>query len=137
MSLGSQMPFLPDDFAQVAQSPALTGIQALSPDPNALFDSALTVQNSGSQGLQVTSSEQPVLWPPCSWNANAQANAAGLESTTGCSIAFSMLLSNNSRGYTLSVIDTRLQAAYRSNSFVPEGCSVLNKTLFQLLGEIS
>lgn len=101
------------------------------------FDDALTTQKFGWQPLPASSLEQSTLWIPCLWSANIQANNAASESTTGCSIALSMLLSNNSRGYTLSDIDTRLQAAYRRDDSVAEGCSVLTKTLFQLLGEIS
>lgn len=48
-----------------------------------------------------------------------------------------MLFANNARGYDIAEIDARLQNAYRQDATVAEGCSVLNKVLFQLLSEIS
>ena len=87
--------------------------------------------------MQSMSPEQQALWMPCLWSANMQSNSSCSESTTGCGIAFSMLLSNNSRGYTFSDIEQRLQAAYRRDDTVAEGCSVVNRVLFQLLSEIS
>ena len=111
-----------------------------SPGPQAL------VPYTTNSSLEVTNPEagppvqldQQTLWTPCLWNGSMQSSSScSSESTTGCSIAFSMLLSNNSRGYTLSDIDERLQAAYRQDNSVAEGCSVLNKVLFQLLSEIS
>lgn len=87
--------------------------------------------------LSLAPSEQQAVFTPCLWNACGQVSASSSESTTGCSIAFSMLLSNNSRGYTFADLDARLQAAYRQDASVAEGCSVPTKVLFQLLSEIS
>lgn len=88
--------------------------------------------------LQESSSlETGTLWTPCLLQSSLQNGGSCSESMTGCSIAFSMLLSNNSRGYSFADIEARLQEAYRKDDSVAEGCSVLNKVLFQLLSEIS
>ena len=88
--------------------------------------------------LQETPSLEPgTLWTPCLLKSSLQNGGSCPESMTGCSIAFSMLLSNNSRGYSFADIEARLQEAYRQDDSVAEGCSVLNKVLFQLLSEIS
>lgn len=125
-------PVAPDQGAtQAAERFASSGPQALVPYTTCSLD----VQNLGAGASAQL--EQQTMWTPCLWNGSMQSSSSCSESTTGCSIAFSMLLSNNSRGYTLSDIDERLQAAYRQDSSVAEGCSVLNKVLFQLLSDIS
>ena len=59
------------------------------------------------------------------------------DSTTACSIAFSMVLSNNKRGYELKDLESRMQAGYQ-NAVVPgEECRVLNRVLFEVLTEIA
>lgn len=109
-----------------------------SPGPQALVPyTAGSLEASGPAADSSIQLEQQTLWTPCLWNGSMQTSSSCSESTTGCSIAFSMLLSNNSRGYTFSDINERLQAAYRQDNSVAEGCSVLNKVLFQLLSEIS
>lgn len=87
--------------------------------------------------MDTRSLDQQTLFTPCLWNATVQSGTSCSESKTGCSVAFSMLLANNSRGYTFADLDARLQAAYLQDDSVAEGCSVLNKVLYQLLGEIS
>ena len=85
----------------------------------------------------MSEAQQQSLWTPCLSKTGRQVNASSPEGVTGCSIAFSMLFANNARGYDIAEIDARLQNAYRQDATVAEGCSVLNKVLFQLLSEIS
>lgn len=134
---GSQMPHFPDLLMQEDEPASSLEHQAPLPFAVVSFDRPLAVHEPNSQTMASISLEQQDLWTPCWWHASLQVVNPNSENTTGCAIAFSMLQSNNSRGYRFSEIDARLQAAYRRDDSVAEGCSVLTKTLFQLLSEMS
>jgi hypothetical protein len=57
--------------------------------------------------------------------------------STACSIAFSMILSNNKRGYKLIDLESRMRAGYQNATIPGEECRVLNKVLFEVLAEIA
>ena len=59
------------------------------------------------------------------------------EETTLCSLAFSIVVANNRKGYSVTDLDLKLRAGYRNGSVVSEGCRVHNKVLFGVLAEIS
>ena len=59
------------------------------------------------------------------------------EDTTLCSLAFSIIMSNNRKGYSLTELDSRLRAGYTSGSMSVDNCRVNNKLLFSVLAEIS
>lgn len=59
------------------------------------------------------------------------------ESTTACSIAFSMVLTNNKRGYEFIDLESRMRAGYQYGNVPGEECRVLNKVLFEVLAEIT
>ncbi|KAH7120886.1 hypothetical protein B0J11DRAFT_51280 [Dendryphion nanum] len=60
-----------------------------------------------------------------------------LDKTTLCSLAFSLILKNNVRGYSTADIDLKLRVGYRDAATPFEGCRVDNKVLFTVLAEIS
>jgi hypothetical protein len=60
-----------------------------------------------------------------------------LEETTLCSVAFSLVVKNNRKGYGTADLDRKLQIGYRSGATASEGCRVENKVLLSVLSEIS
>jgi len=58
------------------------------------------------------------------------------EGATLCSIAYSIILQNNKKGYDFAQLDLRLQIGYTGRS-ISAGCTVDNKVLFGVLAEIS
>ena len=67
----------------------------------------------------------------------APPNTEIVDSTTLCSVAFSMIMKNNRKGYNASELDLKLRTGYRNCSMWSDGCRVENKTLFNVLAEIS
>ena len=63
-------------------------------------------------------------------------NAMFADNTTLCSLAFSLIMNNNRKGYDVAEIDLRLRAGYRYGSAPSEGCRVDNKVLFSVLADI-
>lgn len=59
------------------------------------------------------------------------------ETTTLCSSAFSLVLKNNLKGYSAADLDLKLRVGYRCGATPSEGCRVENKTLINVLAEIS
>jgi len=59
------------------------------------------------------------------------------ENTTLCSLAFSLLMSNNRKGYSAVDLDLKLRAGYMCGASTSEGCRIDNKVLFSVLAEIS
>jgi hypothetical protein len=55
---------------------------------------------------------------------------------TLCSIAYSLVLQHNKKGYDLAQLDVKLQVGYTGRS-ISAGCTVDNKVLFGVLAEIS
>ncbi|KAK6517487.1 hypothetical protein TWF281_004139 [Arthrobotrys megalospora] len=56
--------------------------------------------------------------------------------TTLCSIAYEMVLKFNHKAYPLEELDRRLRCGYSGGYVMDEGCSIDNKVLFRVLGEI-
>lgn len=133
-------------FSPSSRDPRRTGLTPTTPfnltdtvDYTNLWAS-LSPRLSPSLGFMSTSSLTPSPSSSCGCslqNNTLQINAVATGDTTACSVAFSLLLQNNHRGYSTSEIDSRLQVGYRKDHSVVEGCSVVNKVLFQLLSEIS
>ncbi|KAF2865889.1 hypothetical protein BDV95DRAFT_585297 [Massariosphaeria phaeospora] len=63
-------------------------------------------------------------------------NAIPLDNTTLCSLAFSLVMVNNRKGYSTTELDIRLRAGYRPGSEPSDGCRIENKVLFSVLAEI-
>lgn len=59
------------------------------------------------------------------------------ETTSLCSWAFSLVLKNNSKGYSAADLDFKLRAGYRFGAVPTEGCRIDNKILLNVLAEIS
>lgn len=57
--------------------------------------------------------------------------------TTLCSVAFSMIVKNNRKGYSQPELDLKLRAGYKCGLSASGACRVENKILFQVLAEIS
>lgn len=57
--------------------------------------------------------------------------------TTLCSLAFSLVLKNNLKGYSTADLDRKLRVGYRRGITPSEGCRVDNKILLNVLAEIS
>ena len=72
---------------------------------------------------------------------NESSNNAALgevsDNTTLCSLAFSLVLKNNRKGYSTTDLDIRLRVGYRLGETILEGCRIDNKILFSVLAEIS
>lgn len=68
--------------------------------------------------------------------AEVPVNSASSENTTLCSLAFSLIMNNNRKGYDVAELDLRLRAGYRYEEASSEGCRVENKILFSVLAEI-
>ena len=106
------------------------GTFTLSPTSGSMLPSSLPTSLSALS---------PTDGPSCGCSLpdkTLQISAVASGDTTACSVAFSMLLQNNHRGYTTSDMDARLRVGYRRD-VMGEGCSVANTVLFQLLSEIS
>lgn len=74
---------------------------------------------------------------PCSQNTILYINTFRSDSSTACSIAFSLVFQHNRRGYSTSEIELRLRPGYQKDNSLAEGCRVDNNVLLQLLAEIS
>jgi hypothetical protein len=59
------------------------------------------------------------------------------ETTSFCSWAFSLVLRNNAKAYSVADLHLKLQMGYRFGATPTEGCRVDNKTLLTVLAEIS
>lgn len=59
------------------------------------------------------------------------------DTTTLCSLAFSLILKNNLKGYSAADLDLKLRVGYRYGSTLSEGCRVDNQILINVLAEIS
>ncbi|KAF2106199.1 hypothetical protein BDV96DRAFT_337192 [Lophiotrema nucula] len=60
-----------------------------------------------------------------------------VENTTLCSLAFSLITTNNRKGIDPMQLEVRLRAGYRPGPTPSDGCRVDNKVLFTVLAEIS
>jgi len=70
-------------------------------------------------------------------SAEVTNNSTLSENTTLCSLAFSIVMNNNRKGYNATGLDLKLQPGYRCGTKVSEGCRIENKILFSVLAEIS
>lgn len=59
------------------------------------------------------------------------------ETTSLCSWAFSLVLRNNAKGYSAADLDLKLRAGYKFDNLPAEGCRVDNRTLLEVLAEVS
>jgi hypothetical protein len=91
---------------------------------------------------------QPATHPQASSQSDRDASVAEIvgsslplenetENTTLCTLAFSLVMKNNRKGYMAADLDLKLRAGYRCSSMTSEGCRVDNKVLFSVLAEIS
>ncbi|RAH87373.1 hypothetical protein BO86DRAFT_384513 [Aspergillus japonicus CBS 114.51] len=58
------------------------------------------------------------------------------EDTTVCAVALELVMSCNTKNLSISELDLRLRAGYRSARFQWEGCRVDNQVLFAVLAEV-
>ncbi|PYI34526.1 hypothetical protein BP00DRAFT_55282 [Aspergillus indologenus CBS 114.80] len=58
------------------------------------------------------------------------------EDTTVCAVALELVMSCNTKNFSISELDLRLRAGYRSARFQWEGCRVDNQVLFAVLAEV-
>jgi hypothetical protein len=58
------------------------------------------------------------------------------EDTTLCSVAISLVLKSNRKGYSAADLDLKLRSGYRYLPATSEGCRIDNRTLLQVLTEI-
>ena len=58
------------------------------------------------------------------------------ETTSLCSWAFSLVLKNNSKGYSAADLDLKLRVGYRHGATPTEGCRIDNETLLKVLAEV-
>jgi hypothetical protein len=58
------------------------------------------------------------------------------DTTSLCSWAFSLVIKNNSKGYSAADLDLKLRMGYRHGATPTEGCRIDNKTLLNVLAEI-
>jgi hypothetical protein len=58
------------------------------------------------------------------------------EDTTLCSVAFSLIMSSNKKGYSTADLDLKLRVGYRYEHATFEGCRIDNRTLLRVLTEI-
>ena len=61
----------------------------------------------------------------------------GTDGTTACPIAFSMVLKNNARDYSIASLESKLLVGYQAAENEGDSCRILNKVLFAVLAEIS
>lgn len=59
------------------------------------------------------------------------------DTTTLCSWAFSLVLKNNSKGYSAEDLDLKLRVGYRHGATPTEGCRIDNKVLLNVLAEVT
>ncbi|PVI02578.1 hypothetical protein DM02DRAFT_298805 [Periconia macrospinosa] len=59
------------------------------------------------------------------------------ETTSLCSWAFSLVMKNNAKGYSVADLDLKLRAGYRFGATCTQGCRVDNKILLSVLAEVS
>ena len=59
------------------------------------------------------------------------------DGTTACPIAFSMILQNNVRDYSIASLESKLLVGYQPAGNEGDYCRTLNKVLFAVLAEIS
>ncbi|KAF2009469.1 hypothetical protein BU24DRAFT_467844 [Aaosphaeria arxii CBS 175.79] len=57
--------------------------------------------------------------------------------TTLCSSAFSLVLKNNLKGYSIADLDLKLRVGYKFCALSPQHCRIDNKILISVLAEIS
>jgi hypothetical protein len=70
-------------------------------------------------------------------SAEVTNNSTLSENTTLCSLAFSIVMNNNRKGYNATELDLKLRAGYRRGTGVSQDCRIENKILFSVLAEIS
>ncbi|KAF2229315.1 hypothetical protein EV356DRAFT_456047, partial [Viridothelium virens] len=58
------------------------------------------------------------------------------DTTTLCSLAFSLIFMNNSKGYSIADLELKLRKGYKHGATSSEGCRIDNKVLFSVLAEI-
>jgi hypothetical protein len=58
------------------------------------------------------------------------------EDTTLCSVAFSLVMTSNRKGYSTAELDLKLRTGYRYEYAKFEGCRIDNRTLIRVLTEI-
>jgi len=58
------------------------------------------------------------------------------EDTTLCSVAFSLIMTSNRKGYSTADLDLKLRVGYRNTHATFEGCRIDNRTLIRVLTEI-
>jgi hypothetical protein len=61
---------------------------------------------------------------------------SGQEDTTLCSVAFSLVMTSNRKGYSTADLDLKLRAGYRNGYATSEGCRIENRILLRVLTEI-
>jgi hypothetical protein len=107
------------------------------------WDSAIDVPRSPRASLGAIPENESGVWEnfilPGTYESNAEATLTSekSENTTLCSIAFSMIMKNNRKGYDAAELDLKLRAGYRNCIMWSDGCRIENKTLFKVLAEIS
>jgi len=73
----------------------------------------------------------------CLTNTHLTFGGYDVDGTTACPIAFSMILRNNARGYSIARLESKLLVGYQTAQIRGENCRILNKVLFSVLAEIS
>ena len=73
----------------------------------------------------------------CLTNTHLTFGGYDVDGTTACPIAFSMILQNNARGYSIARLESKLLFGYQTAQTRSENCRILNKVLFSVLAEIS
>jgi hypothetical protein len=89
--------------------------------------------------------QSPVLSPISPIAAQAAGNTTATEAverptseenTTLCSVACSLVMMSNRKGYTVTDLDVKLRVGYRYDQATSEGCRIENRVLLSVLAEI-
>ena len=125
------------NLPQIQQN-ALQTEQPLSPDFPFDFSKLPYDSSQSTQDQQILSySSQIAIQPVANGSiTDASENTMSSDNTTLCSLAFSLIMNNNRKGYDVAEIDLRLRAGYRYGSAPSDGCRVDNKILFSVLADI-
>lgn len=142
----------PDEQRPLEESSQVVNYDLTASNPSGLFDPSSGFHDPATSGIETDLStligpllasppfplpSNPTLCSSCPSETPQSVPGSPSDSTTACSIAFSMVMSNNKRGYKFIDLESRMRVGYQKSMAPGEECRILNKVLFEVLADIT
>jgi hypothetical protein len=101
-----------------------------------LFNSP-TNSSSAMDSTEASDIFEPLNHRPAIETSNTTLPTSDSNTTTLCTVAFSLVLESNRKGYSATDLDLKLRAGYRFSTTPLEGCRVDNHVFMDVLAQIS